>query len=282
MKMNKNMHAWPGLVGTALATVLALSGHAQTSFWIAPGGGNLHDAANWSLGTPVVEHTLCFTNPASYAITNASYFNLRVDSLFNASSGTVTYVGNVLRVQAAIKIGTVLGATATVDFVKGTIDAPYGHIYVGRDGGRGHMRMRGDMGRIYTYYDADIGTRSDGNTLEVRDGAYFYKINNPTAMRVGNNGSGNTLLIAAGGAVTNWAYFYVGLTSTDTSNRVVVCDSGSSLALDGGRTTQVGRYGYYNERVLPARSMSARAARALSSDSMAITAGCWCRGAARG
>ena len=158
---------------------------------------------------------LCFTNPASYAVTNTSYYSIGVSTLFNASSGTVTYVGNSFRAQRAIYIGTVPGATATVDFVKGQIDAPYGYIYVGRDGGRGHMRMSGNMGRIYTYYDADIGTRSDDNMLEVRDGAYFYKINNATTMRVGNNGSRNTLLIAAGGAVTNWSYFYVGCTGSD-------------------------------------------------------------------
>lgn len=188
-----------GVRFTPLMLVVAVPLWAQTNFWTAPGGGNLKDAVNWSLGAPAGGQTLCFTNPASYAITNASYYAPGFSTLFNASGGTVTYVGNDTLGQNNLLIGTVPGATATVDFVKGTIDAPYGTIVVGRNGGRGHMRMRGQMGRIYTYYDAIIGDKSNGNTLEVRDGAYFYKAENATALRVGTSGSGNTLLIAAGG-----------------------------------------------------------------------------------
>lgn len=194
---------------------------------------------------------LCFTNPASYAITNDASFNESVTNSFNASGGTVTYVGNDYRAQRSIWIGTVPGATATVDFVKGAIWAPYGHIYVGRDGGRGHMRMYGEMGRISTYYSVEIGKGSDGSTLEVRDGACLDNLDQGNSLRVGAGGSGNSLLITAGGTVTNLHYFYVGGQGGDSnSNRVVVADAGSSLILDGSRNNWIGHYGRYNEMIV--------------------------------
>ena len=240
-----------GVVTALLVLGMAVPLWAQTNFWIAPGGGMLNNAANWSLGAPAKGQTLCFTNPASYAITNNSYFNLGVESLFNASRGTVTYVGNSTRIQTSILIGTVPGATATVDFVKGRVEAPYGAISVGQNGGRGHMRMRDEMDFVYTYLDINVGDNSDCNTLEVRDGAVLLKANNGTYIRVGRYASENTLRIAAGGVVTNLGYFAVGVNSSDYSNRVVVTDSGSSLTLDGARNNWIGGgYGRYNELIV--------------------------------
>lgn len=241
-----------------LLVMAAVPLRAQTNFWIAPGGGILNDAANWSLGAPAVGQTLSFTNAASYAVTNSVDTDLQLSTLFNASGGTVTYVGNdTLAVgkqdavpNRGIFIGTVPGAMATVDFVKGNIDAHFGYITVGRDGGRGHMRMRDKMGTIHTIYQMSVGDNSSGNTLEIRDGAFLDKAG-ATHLFVGNKGSENSLLISSGGALTNGARLYIGYDSGAKSNRVVVADSGSSLSLKGSTSNLVGYNGsVYNELIV--------------------------------
>ena len=233
----------------ATAVLASLPCAAETNYWIS-GGGNLGVAGNWSLGAPVAGQSLCFTNPASYAVTNSANTSLNAGLIFDATGDTVTYVGTANRAidHGEVIVGCSYGSTATVAMVSGAIAAPYGRVIVG-DRGRGHLTMSKLSTSISTYYNVLIGANSSNNTLTVRDGAHLLK-QGSTALKVGDYGSGNKLTIADGGTVTNQAYFYIGASTGARSNTVAVTGSGAILSLNGNNNNCVGDYGDYSTLVV--------------------------------
>ncbi len=243
----KNYHVC--VVAAAAAVLASLPCAAETNYWIS-GGGNLGVAGNWSLGAPVAGQSLCFTNPASYAVTNSVYTGLNAGLIFDATGGTVTYVGTSGRNtdHGEVVVGCSYGSTATVEQVKGYINPVYGSVVVGARG-RGHLTMSGPSTSILTYNDVLIGVNSSNNTMVVRDGAILSKVGG-VSLTVGQYGAENTLTVADGGIVTNKSYLYVGVKPEARSNTVAVTGNGALLWLNGGLYNWVGNYGDYSTLVV--------------------------------
>ncbi len=247
------------LVTASSCNIGAISGATNNSVNVGGTSSMMTLTADLLVGDDANNNTLMISNGGQVNVAGQTYVGFSPSAGINsvtvdggtsilAGSGTL-YVGfngssNSMTIQNGGRASSGLDAifgwlsgvnsnSLTVQGSGSEFDVNGGHtLYIGK-GGSFNSMLVSQGARVVVNKNGRIGydTTSSGNDVTVTDPGSFWSMTG--TLRVGSDGSSNTLHVLNGGSVTVGTNLFIGYTANAANNSVIVDGNGSNLTAGG-------------------------------------------------